>query len=78
MASISVRNLDNTVYEQLCKRASKHGVSMEEEARQILSQAVSAPERVTNIFQKYFGTENGINLDMLHHHKPHNPMDFDE
>ena len=36
MASLSVRKLDVNVYEQLRVRAAKHGVSMEEEARQII------------------------------------------
>ncbi len=78
MASISVRNLDDKLYEQLQLRASKHGVSMEEEVRQIISQAVTAPERISNVFQKYFGEKNGINLDVSEDRKPHNPMDFDE
>lgn len=77
MASISVRNLDNKVYEQLRLRAAKHGTSMEEEARQIISQAVAAPKRINDVFQKYFGSRNGINLD-IPDRKPHKPMDFDE
>lgn len=76
MANISVRNIDNKIYKQLQLRASKHGVSMEEEARQIISQAVTAPERVSEVFQKYFGPQNGIDLDIQTHKKPHNPIDF--
>ena len=78
MASISVRNLDDKLYEQLQLRAVKHGVSMEEEVRQIISQAVTAPERISNVFQKYFGDKNGINLDVTEERKPHAPMDFHE
>ena len=44
MANISVRKLDKIAYEQLRMRAAKHGVSMEEEVRQIIYQAVAAHE----------------------------------
>lgn len=78
MASLSVRKLDNRVYEQLRVRAAKHGVSMEEEARQIISQVVAAPEKISTVFQKYFGEKNGIDLEATLKRKPHDPMDFDE
>jgi plasmid stability protein len=78
MANISVRNIDNTIYKQLQLRALEHGVSMEEEARQIISQAVTAPDRISTVFQKHFGIKNGINLDISTQNKPHNPMDFNE
>ncbi len=78
MANLSVRNLDNQIYDQLQQRAAKHGVSMEEEARQIISQAVSAPDRISEVFHRYFGDKNGIDLDIPEHRKPHNPMDFSE
>lgn len=75
MANLSVRKLDKTTYELLRIRAAKHGVSMEEEARRIIYQAVSAPDQISKIFQKYFGAENGIDLN-LDQRKPHKPMDF--
>ena len=79
MANLSVRKLDKNAYEQLRIRAAKHGVSMEEEARQIIYQAVSAPEQITGVFQKYFGSKNGVNLDSLtKRRKPHEPTDFNE
>lgn len=78
MANLSVRKLDDTVYEQLRLRAVKHGISMEEEARQIICQAVAVPERISEVFRKNFGIKNGIDLDTRDQHKPHNPMDFDE
>lgn len=77
MASLSVRKLDNTVYEKLRLRAANHGISMEEEARQILCRAVSAPEKISEVFNKYFGDKNGVNLDIPKQRKPHEPMDFD-
>jgi antitoxin FitA len=78
MASLSVRKLDDTVYEQLRVRAAKHGVSMEEEVRQIIGQVVKAPDKISAVFRKYFGHDKGIDLDIPEQHDPHNPMDFKE
>ena len=78
MASLSVRKLDDDVYEQLRIRAAKHGVSMEEEVRQIISQVVRAPDKLSTVFRKYFGHENGVDLDIPDNRNPHNPMDFNE
>jgi len=78
MANISVRNLDNKIYEKLCNRAAKHGVSMEEEVRQIIFEAVSTHEKISHIFQKNFGPQNGIDLESTFDSSPHPPMDFDE
>ena len=77
MANISVRKLDEQVYSQLRIRAAQHGVSMEEEARQIISQVVSAPTRMSDVFRKYFGQEHGIDLELPNQRSnPHDPMDF--
>jgi len=79
MPNISVRKLDKNAYEQLRIRAAKHGVSMEEEARQIIYQAVSAPESISDVFRKCFGYKNGIDLDnYFNPRKPHDPMDINE
>lgn len=78
MANISIRKLDEKTYHKLCMRASQHGVSMEEEARQILSRAVAAPEKVSTIFRNHFGKKNGVDLTSPHRRTPHQPMDFDE
>ena len=76
MANLSVRKLDDGVYQQLRVRAAKHGVSLEEEARQIISQAVSVPEKMSDVFRKYFGYENGIDVELEKHREPHDPMEF--
>lgn len=65
----SVRKLDDAVYRQLRTRAARHGVSLEE-ARQIVSEAVSAPEQVSSVFKKYFGSSNGVDLEIEKHY-PH-------
>ena len=41
MAQLLVRNLDDSVKERLRKRAKSHGRSLEEEAREILSNAAA-------------------------------------
>jgi plasmid stability protein len=75
MASLSVRKLDPRIYEGLRMRAAKHGISMEEEARRILSQAVLAPDKMSKVFQNYFGPENGVELE-LPNQTPHNPIEI--
>lgn len=75
LASLSIRKLDEEVYEQLRTRAARHGVSMEEEARQILARAVSAPDRMGDVFLKIFGPERGGDLE-LPLREPHNPIDL--
>ncbi len=76
MASLSVRKIDDDVYERLRIRAAKHGVSMEEEVRQILRHAVSAPERLGDLALEYFGND-GIELE-LPSREPHEPMNVGE
>lgn len=78
MANLSIRKLDPNIYMGLRLRAAKHGISMEEEARRILSQAITSPENLNSVFQKHFGIDNGIDLDLFNQRTPHNPMDFNE
>jgi len=59
MASLSVRKLDEETLRGLRIRAAKHGVSMEEEVRQILQQAVSAPERLGDLAVRLFSPAYG-------------------
>lgn len=77
MANLSIRKLDDDIYERLQIRAAKHGISMEEEVRKIIYQAVAVPDSLSEIFKQNFGKKNGIDLELLAH-KPHDPMDFDE
>lgn len=77
MANLSVRKLDDNTYERLRVRAAQHGVSMEEEARRILKQATSAPERIGDLFLKYFGPANGVVLEVPPR-KPHEPVDLSQ
>ena len=77
MANVSIRKLDDHVYNRIREQAIRHGVSMEEEIRQIISRAVSTPKSIRDVFRSHFGQKNGIDLtnaqSMRH---PHDPMDF--
>lgn len=76
MANLSIRKLNDHVYQQLRIRAAQHHVSVEEEVRQIIRQAVEAPEKISDVFRKNFGEKNGVDLDLVKH-SPHHPVRFD-
>ena len=73
MASLSVRKIDDELYERLRVRAAKNGVSMEEEVRQILRRVVTAPERLGDLAREHFG-DQGVELELVPR-QPHDPID---
>ena len=75
MASLSVRRIDDDVYERLRVRAAEHGTSMEEEVRQILRRAVAAPPRLGQLALQCFGPVHGIELE-LPPREPHEPPEL--
>jgi plasmid stability protein len=77
MANLSVRQLDDETISRLRVRAAKHGVSMEEEARRILRQAVATPIKVGKLAQELFGEAHGVELS-LPAREPHIPHNFTE
>ena len=78
MPDLSVRKLDTIVYQQLRQRAATHSISMEEEVRRILSEALAAPLHINEIFLECFGERNGIDFDIPTQRGPHEPVDFQE
>jgi len=73
MASITIRNLDDTLKRSLRIRAAEHGRSMEEEAREILRQAVgrrAAPKNLGEAIHRRFAAMGGVDLDL----PPREPM----
>ena len=76
MASLSVRRIEDDVYERLRARAVRQGVSMEEEARRILRRAVAAPDRLGDLALQHFGPNGGVELE-LPVREPHEPLDLD-
>lgn len=75
MGNLSIRRLDDETLQGLRIRAARHNVSMEEEARRILRQAVTAPLRLGDLALQLFGAENGIELG-LPKHAAHEPLSF--
>jgi plasmid stability protein len=75
MASLSVRKIEEEVYERLKRRAARHGVSTEEEVRRILRRAVSTPERLGELAVRLFGSEHGVELEPSPR-PPHEPLDL--
>jgi plasmid stability protein len=75
MASLSVRKLDDETLERLRIRAAEHGVSMEEEARRIIKEAVSAPKRLGDLALQLFGPASGVELQPSDR-QSHQPIDF--
>ncbi|MCY4361965.1 MAG: hypothetical protein OXE42_07255, partial [Gammaproteobacteria bacterium] len=59
MTSLSVRKLDDDTLTRLRVRAAQHGVSMEEEVRQIIKRAVSTPERLGDLAVRLFAPAYG-------------------
>lgn len=62
---------------QLRLRAAQHGVSMEEEVRRIIKEAVAAPERLGDLALETFGPSHGIDLE-LPERLAHRPLDLAE
>lgn len=77
MGNLSVRKLDDEMLSRLRIRAAEHGVSMEEDARRILKDAVSAPERLGDLAVEIFGRKNGVDLQ-LPTRTPHEPLNLAE
>lgn len=75
MANLSIRKLDEDTITRLRIRAAHHRISMEEEARRILRQAVTTPKRLGDLSVQFFGSEFGVELE-LPQHAPHEPMSF--
>lgn len=77
MAGIRVRKLDEKTLERLRIRAATHGVSMEEEARRIISAAVSAPRNLGSLALALFGQAHGEDL-RLDERRGHEPLNLEE
>jgi plasmid stability protein len=67
MASITIRNLDDGLKRRLRVRAAEHGRSMEEEAREIIREAVGGPTAPTNLgraIHDRFAAIGGVELEL--------------
>lgn len=73
MASITIRNLDDSLKRRLRIRAAEHGRSMEEEARDILRAEVGEPRSPVNLAaanRARVGAAGGFEINL----SPREPM----
>ena len=82
MAQLVVRNLEDGVKARLRRQASRHGLSMEEEVRDILRNAAHEPEKPsvglgTEIAALFKGKGYDFEVEELRGH-PVRPVKFDE
>ena len=81
MASITVRNLDEELKRRLRIRAAEHGRSMEQEAREILREALSrdaAPVRnLGTAIHEIFKPLGGVDLEIPPREPMRDPPKFD-
>ena len=75
MANLSIRKLDDDTITRLRTRAAHHQISMEEEVRRIIRQAVTSPKRLGDLSVQFFGFKSGVELE-LPQHAPHEPLSF--
>ena len=66
MVAMNIRNLDPKVHRELKERAARRGISMEEEVRRILTQAVSPsePDNLAALFLSTFGARHGVAFEV--------------
>ena len=77
MASLSIRKLEDETIQRLRIRAAENQVSMEEEVRRILREALAPQIRIGDLALEYFGQEYGVDL-VLPERTPHEPLGFSE
>ena len=81
MATLTIRNLDPALKEQLRVRAAQHGRSMEAEARDILRETLKEPERpAIDLYQRIrarFEPFGGVDLDLPPREPAPEPPRFD-
>ena len=80
MASITIRNLDDDVKTRLRVRAAEHHRSMEEEARQILREAVEQKKGLQNLasaIRARIAPLGGVDLELPPREPGREPPTFD-
>jgi antitoxin FitA len=81
MASITIRNVDESVKKRLKRCAVRHGRSMEEEAREILKQGVAQAEHQPNLavaIRELFEPLGGVELPEIPDEPIGEPIRFDD
>ena len=49
MGTLTIRNLDETLKRRLQRRAAVRGISMEQQARELIAEAVRGPRRMLSV-----------------------------
>ena len=82
MASITIRNLEDSLKAKLRIRAARHGRSMEDEARQILRSALAEtsqePTNLYDLIRQHIAPIGGVDLEIPERGPPRDPPRFDE
>lgn len=65
MASLTIRNLDESLKADLRLRAARHGCSMEEEARRILRQTLARGAPAGSLAQRIHDRFAGLDAESL-------------
>jgi plasmid stability protein len=80
MASITIRNLDDTLKHRLRIRAAEHGRSMEEEAREllraVLAENTQPPQDLAAALRERFAAVGGVELELPAREPIREPPDF--
>jgi plasmid stability protein len=84
MATLTIRNLDESTKAQLRIRAARHGRSMEEEARTILRDAIEARQAATtgqglgSRIHAHFAQLGGVELELPERSSQPIPARYDD
>ena len=69
MAQLLIRRLDDAVHARLKERATAHGHSLEQEAREVLGAALARDdhrprEHLVDVAWELFGPDHGVQLEL--------------
>jgi plasmid stability protein len=82
MASMTIRNIDESLKARLRVQAAKHGRSMEDEARDILRTALSSGAARSSTLVKAIRARieplGGVELEIARRETMRNPLTFEE
>lgn len=73
MTSLTIRNMDDAIKQRLRMRAAHHGVSMEEEARRILKEALRPAEAPSGLGKRLQDRFAGVAAEEFVVPKRHTP-----
>ena len=82
MATMTIRRLEDSTKERLRVRASRHGISMEEEAREILKSALTGKaageKNLAESIRRRFDPLGGVELPVIPREPMRQPPNFDK